>query len=105
MHKDWCGKPCCDCKNPCKLDESISCSPDCECLGRNGEHLHPECQDCDALPEYIVPFEVKGSIRIRAASYKEAVDIVFDMNVEDVVDKANNQDGVVIEAPEKENQN
>lgn len=52
MHKDWCGKPCSDCTNPCRLDESIACSPDCEFLGENGEHNHPECQECDALPLY-----------------------------------------------------
>ena len=49
MHKDWCGKSCCDCTKPCKLDESIPCSPDCEHLGANGEHTSPECQNCEAL--------------------------------------------------------
>ena len=55
MHKDWCGKPCSECTNHCRLDESIACSPDCEFLGENGEHKHPACQDCDALPLYRVP--------------------------------------------------
>ena len=52
MHKDWCGKPCSECQNPCELDKSIPCSPDCECLGANGERDCPECKQCDAdLPE------------------------------------------------------
>lgn len=46
-HKDWCGKPCAECENPCKLDESIPCSPDCGYLGSNGE-LHLGCVGCDA---------------------------------------------------------
>lgn len=36
-HKNWCGKPCCDCKKPCELDETISCSPDCENLTPDGK--------------------------------------------------------------------
>lgn len=49
MHKNWCGKNCSECKNPCVLDQSIPCSPDCEFLGENGEMTHPECQKCDAF--------------------------------------------------------
>jgi len=48
MHRLWCGRPCADCENPCKLDESIPCSPDCELLGKNGEWTHIECKKCDA---------------------------------------------------------
>ena len=48
MHKDWCGKPCADCKSPCELDESIPCSPDCVNLGLNGETNCDECMKCDA---------------------------------------------------------
>lgn len=103
MHKDWCGKPCCDCENPCKLDEILPCSPDCECLGRNGEHLHPECQDCDALPEHVVNFTLKGSIRIRATSYEEAVDILFDMDADDAIIKASSNELTL--TAEAENQN
>jgi len=49
MHKDWCGKPCADCENPCTLDESMPCSPDCEALGENGECISNECKICDAM--------------------------------------------------------
>lgn len=51
MHKDWCGKPCSECENPCALDMSMPCSPDCECLGENGEHNCDECKHCDAICE------------------------------------------------------
>lgn len=49
MHKDWCGMPCCHCPNPCSLDESMPCSPDCEFLGENGETDCEECRRCDAM--------------------------------------------------------
>ena len=76
MHKEWCGKSCSDCKKPCRLDESIACSPDCEHLGANGEHTSPECQDCDALPLYKVQVYGYGEVCVRAASYEEARDMV-----------------------------
>ena len=38
-HRNWCGKPCDDCENPCPLDKSIPCSPDCEDLSEDGECL------------------------------------------------------------------
>jgi len=50
MHRLWCGKACCECAHPCKLDEKISCSPDCEFLGANGETDSEECKQCDANP-------------------------------------------------------
>lgn len=53
MHKDWCGKPCADCKHPCRLDNDIPCSPDCENLGANGETDCHECQKCDAKEKEI----------------------------------------------------
>lgn len=49
MHKDWCGKPCSACKNPCALDEQIPCSPDCSNLGENGETNSVDCKGCDAI--------------------------------------------------------
>ena len=49
MHKNWCGNPCSECENPCALDESIPCSPDCDCLGENGETTCDECEYCDAI--------------------------------------------------------
>lgn len=48
MHRLWCGKKCCDCTNPCSLDESISCSPDCPELGPDGERNSEACKHCDA---------------------------------------------------------
>lgn len=47
-HKDWCGKPCSDCANPCALDEAMSCSPDCEGLTLEGDQEGLCCFDCDA---------------------------------------------------------
>jgi len=52
MHKLWCGNSCADCENPCALDESIPCSPDCENLGEDGEPIDLlVCKKagCDAL--------------------------------------------------------
>lgn len=50
-HKLWCGKACCDCEHPCKLDESIPCSPDCEALNSNGTRNVAKCKEsgCDAF--------------------------------------------------------
>jgi len=52
-HRDWCGKPCADCANPCKLDESIPCSPDCENLFLDGEYDPVKCNEarCDAITD------------------------------------------------------
>ena len=88
MHKNWCGKACCDCKNPCKLDESIPCSPDCEFLGENGEHTHPECQNCDALTLYRVPICYDGAIYVRANSPEEAREMVCNMSSNKMYEKS-----------------
>ena len=50
-HKDWCGKPCADCANPCALDESIPCSPDCTYLFSDGARDITNCfnSGCDAI--------------------------------------------------------
>ena len=88
MHKDWCGKPCCNCTEPCKLDESIPCSPDCKHLGKNGEHTSPECQDCDALLLYRVPICYDGAVYVRASSEKEAREFVCDMTTDKMYGKS-----------------
>lgn len=49
-HKDWCGKPCAECAEPCDLDASIPCSPDCPALSEDGEPIGDECYACDAHP-------------------------------------------------------
>lgn len=36
-------RPCCDCKKPCRLDEAIPCSPDCENLTEDGRILVGKC--------------------------------------------------------------
>lgn len=51
-HREWCGKPCSECKNPCRLDESIPCSPDCENLLPDGDPDPEKCKGCDAYEEY-----------------------------------------------------
>lgn len=50
-HKEWCGKPCCDCSKPCSLDESIPCSPDCNALNPDGTRDINVCLEngCDAV--------------------------------------------------------
>ena len=52
-HKDWCGKPCSECTNPCKLDEEIPCSPDCGNLNEDGSRKIKACQEnkCYAVIE------------------------------------------------------
>ena len=49
-HNDWCGKPCSDCGDPCKLDQEIPCSPDCENLNPDGSRKTEQCNEagCDA---------------------------------------------------------
>ena len=56
-HKDWCGKPCSECQNPCKLDYSLPCSPDCENLGQDGYPIEADCKGCDAYEEYRIMME------------------------------------------------
>jgi len=50
-HKDWCGRPCSDCQNHCRLDEEIPCSPDCENLNEDGSRETESCKgaECDAI--------------------------------------------------------
>lgn len=52
-HLDWCGKKCADCEAPCKLDESMPCSPDCEALNEHGSRDEALCvlSGCDAYDE------------------------------------------------------
>lgn len=76
MHKDWCGNPCSECANPCELDRTIFCSPDCEYLGADGEHTHLECQECDALPLQKVSIHGYGAVYVRAGSFEEAKELV-----------------------------
>ena len=55
-HMDWCGKPCAECTYPCKLDESMPCSPDCELLGEYGYPIdRAKCREvgCDAIIDEI----------------------------------------------------
>lgn len=88
MHKDWCGKPCAECKTPCVLDESISCSPDCEHLGYNGEPNCVECQECDALPLFRIPICYDGSILVRAVDKDTARDLVCNMSTDILCSKS-----------------
>lgn len=52
-HKDWCGKPCSDCKTSCSVDESFPCSPDCENLNDDETRKEENCKKsgCDAYEE------------------------------------------------------
>lgn len=48
-HLQWCGLECSSCQEPCWLDESIPCSPDCDQLDElTGEPMHGDCYICDA---------------------------------------------------------
>lgn len=53
-HKDWCGKPCGECDTPCRLDESMPCSPDCEALNEDGSRNVEVCTaaGCDAAEKH-----------------------------------------------------
>jgi len=42
-HKNWCKRPCSDCKKPCSLDGTIPCSPDCGNLTEDGYILVKQC--------------------------------------------------------------
>ncbi len=88
MHKDWCGKPCSECVNPCELDCSMPCSPDCEHLGKNGEHMHKECQCCDSLPLYRIPIRYSGAVYIRAGSPEEAREIIDEKDVDKMYEES-----------------
>ena len=92
MHKGWCGKPCCDCEHPCALDESIPCSPDCECLGENGETDCEECKQCDAiLPsnEFHVRVSYDGIVVVRAVSEEAAREFVGEFTREEMFKRSN----------------
>ena len=53
-HMDWCGKPCADCSDPCVLDESMPCSPDCQNLHADGSQETEKCvkAGCDAIAHH-----------------------------------------------------
>lgn len=76
MHKAWCGKSCADCQTPCRLDEMLYCSPDCECLGLNGEMDDPRCKNCDAYlaKEYDWPKKMK-----RKKLSQETIEKIYEM--------------------------
>lgn len=84
MHKNWCGNPCSECQNPCALDESTPCSPDCLFLGKNGETTHRKCQECDALPLFRVPVIYDGALCVRAASAQDARELVCSMLLDEM---------------------
>lgn len=50
MHGQWCGRKCSDCTERCRLDEEITCSPDCEALNEDGSRNVALCiaSGCDA---------------------------------------------------------
>ena len=52
-------RACCDCQHPCRLDESIPCSPDCENLTDDGIVLLAQCiaDGCDAVASLLPDFE------------------------------------------------
>ena len=88
MHKDWCGKPCSECKKSCSLDESIPCSPDCEFLGGDGSVTHPECQNCDAIQLYQVHICYDGVVYTRAVSPEKAREQISKVGVLQLFEKA-----------------
>jgi len=50
-HYYWCGKPCSECIDSCRIDEEIPCSPDCEYLNEDGTRNVSLCTEsgCDAF--------------------------------------------------------
>jgi len=57
-HIKWCGNPCAECNDPCALDQSMPCSPDCENLTSEGLRDTEKCTQagCDAI-------EPQGALR------------------------------------------
>ncbi len=53
-HAEWCGKPCGECINPCRLDEEIPCSPSCTLLNPDGSRQDELCiaDRCDAYCDW-----------------------------------------------------
>ena len=75
-HMYWCGKPCGDCANPCALDESMPCGPDCENLLPEGGRNIRGCAktDCDAYEKVAdtIPVSIDmGPLRMVAHIDKE----------------------------------
>lgn len=50
--------------------------------------MHPECQDCDALPLYRVPICYDGTVYVRAASPEEAREMVCNMTTDKMYEKS-----------------
>lgn len=49
-HSLWCGKECSECTEPCGLDESMACSPDCDAFDPvTDERDLSKCKGCDAF--------------------------------------------------------
>lgn len=46
--KEWCGRNCAECRNPCKADELIACGLDCDELNEDGSRNLLRCVSCDA---------------------------------------------------------
>lgn len=53
-HAEWCGKPCCECINPCWIDQMLPCSPDCENLQPDGTADQEKCRGCEVYEEIII---------------------------------------------------
>lgn len=53
-HAEWCGKPCCECQNPCWIDENLPCSPDCVNLLPDGSPDPEKCKGCEVFEEIII---------------------------------------------------
>ena len=78
-HAEWCGKPCCDCEDPCWLDESMPCSPSCENLGPDGEPLDWRKCKADGCDAYIwEEWEDKRTLQICAKTNKAFVEPFID---------------------------
>ncbi|MBU3173317.1 hypothetical protein [Clostridium estertheticum] len=46
-HSQWCGKECCECENPCALDQKMGCSPDCaEIDPKTNRRNKKGCKSC-----------------------------------------------------------
>lgn len=48
-HREWCGRPCSECDEPCDLDKRMPCSPDCPLLSEEGYPAGDYCNICDAV--------------------------------------------------------
>ena len=75
-HRDWCGRDCGECENPCALDESMLCGPNCENLSPDGEPDPVKCKGCDAYKEYCIMFDIEEEEDEEPSDAEQACELI-----------------------------